>query len=144
VALAAAKHLDAISFNCYDTDPRRVIGQYAALGKPLIIGEFSFRGNDSGLPNTRGAGPRVATQRDRAAAFRAYTTWALDNANIVGYPDARCVGAHDYRPVADHVTLHTAGSRHASVADRAGTATAAPAAAQNIAAGTYRSCMRLW
>ena len=85
VALAAAKHLDAISFNCYDTDPRRVIGQYAALDKPLIIGEFSFRGNDSGLPNTRGAGPRVATQRDRAAAFRAYATWALGNANIVGY-----------------------------------------------------------
>ena len=51
-----AKHLDAISFNCYDTDPRRVIGQYAALGKPLIINSeelatmFHFPGPVAGTP----------------------------------------------------------------------------------------------
>jgi agarase len=85
VVAAAAKHLDAISFNCYDTDPRRAIDAYSVFGKPLVIGEFAFRGDDSGLPNTRGAGPRVKTQADRAAAFTRYATWALSKPNLVGY-----------------------------------------------------------
>jgi hypothetical protein len=85
VVVAAAKYLDAISFNCYDTDPRRAIGAYSVFGKPLLIGEFSFRGADSGLPNTKGAGPTVKTQADRAAAFAQYVTWALSNPNIIGY-----------------------------------------------------------
>jgi agarase len=85
VVAAAAKHLDAISFNCYDTDPRRAIDAYSVFGKPLIIGEFSFRGADSGLPNTRGAGPIVKTQADRAAAFVRYATLALSKPNLVGY-----------------------------------------------------------
>ena len=85
VVVAAAKHLAAISFNCYGTEPRPVIEQYAAFNKPLIIGEFSFRGDDSGLPNTKGAGPRVKTQAERAAAFGTYVTRALGNPNVVGY-----------------------------------------------------------
>jgi agarase len=85
VVTAAAKYVDVISFNCYQSDPRGTIDRYAAFGKPLIIGEFSFRAEDSGLPNTRGAGPRVKTQADRAAAFRNYVTLALKNPNLVGY-----------------------------------------------------------
>ncbi len=85
VVAAAAKYLDAISFNCYDTDPRRVIDAYSVFGKPLIIGEFAFRGADSGLPNTRGAGPIVKTQADRATAFTRYASWALSKPNVVGY-----------------------------------------------------------
>lgn len=85
VVAAAAQHLDAISFNCYDTDPRRVIDAYSVFGKPLILGEFSFRGADSGLPNTRGAGPIVKTQADRAGAFVRYATWALSKPNLIGY-----------------------------------------------------------
>jgi len=85
VVAAAAKHLDAISFNCYDTDPRRAIDAYSVFGKPLVIGEFSFRAADSGLPNTRGAGPKVKTQADRAAAFTRYVTLALGKPNVVGY-----------------------------------------------------------
>ena len=85
VAAAAAKYVDAISFNCYQLDPRAAEARYAAYGKPLIIGEFSFRSDDSGLPNTRGAGPKVKTQAERAAAFRSYVTLALRNPNLVGY-----------------------------------------------------------
>ena len=85
VIAAAAKYLDGISFNCYNTDPRSVIREYSVFGKPLIIGEFSFRGDDAGLPNTQGAGPRVRTQADRAAAFEHYVTWALSEPNLVGY-----------------------------------------------------------
>ena len=85
VVEAAARYLDAISFNCYDSDPGRAIAAYSVFGKPLLIGEFSFRGADSGLPNTQGAGPKVPTQADRASAFARYVTAALRHPNVVGY-----------------------------------------------------------
>ncbi len=53
--------------------------------RPSLIGEFSFRGANSGLPNTNGAGPLVANQTERAAAFRRYVTAALQQPNVVGY-----------------------------------------------------------
>jgi agarase len=82
---AAGKYLDAISFNCYMTDPRRIVQQYSAFGKPVIIGEFSFRGEDSGLPNTKGAGPKVKDQAERAAAFEQYIRYVLSDPHVVGY-----------------------------------------------------------
>ena len=85
VVAAAAKYVDAISFNCYRPDPREVVERYSAFGKPLIIGEFSFRGEDSGLPNSKGAGQRVKTQADRASAFKNFVALALQNPNLVGY-----------------------------------------------------------
>jgi agarase len=85
VVEAAAKYLDAVSFNCYNTDPRSVIRKYAAFGKPLIIGEFTFRARDSGLPNSKGAGPTVATQQDRADGFENYVRQGLSLPELVGY-----------------------------------------------------------
>jgi len=85
VRASASRHLDVISFNCYQTDPTSTVRQYAALGRPLIIGEFTFRGEDVGLPNTRGAGPKVATQADRAAAFERYVRLVLSEPAVVGY-----------------------------------------------------------
>lgn len=85
VIKAAARHTDVISLNCYDTDASPVIDAYAATGKPCLVGEFSFRSADSGLPNTNGAGPVVATQAERAASFRRYVTAALRNPTIVGF-----------------------------------------------------------
>ena len=85
VVAAAAKYVDVISFNCYALDPRQAIDRYSVFGKPLIIGEFSFRGRDSGLPNTRGAGKVVDTQADRAAAFKEFVTLGLRCPNLVGY-----------------------------------------------------------
>jgi agarase len=85
IVAAAARHVDVVSFNCYDPSPASALAAYERCGKPLLIGEFSFRGADAGLPNTRGAGPVVATQADRAAAFRAYATTALRHPHVVGY-----------------------------------------------------------
>jgi len=85
VVAAAARHCDVISLNCYDVDASATIAAYAATGKPCVIGEFSFRGADSGLPNTNGAGPLVATQAERAACLRRYVTAALNQPNVVGY-----------------------------------------------------------
>jgi hypothetical protein len=82
---AAGRFSDVISVNCYDLDASPVIKSYAATGRPSLIGEFSFRGADSGLPNTNGAGPVVANQTERAAAFRRYVTAALQQPNVVGY-----------------------------------------------------------
>jgi hypothetical protein len=82
---AAGEFGDVISFNCYDLDPAAAIDAYARTGKPCLIGEFSFRGDDSGLPNTVGAGPRVSTQADRANAFRHYVTAGLRKPTLVGY-----------------------------------------------------------
>ncbi|PIT02048.1 agarase [Bradyrhizobium nitroreducens] len=85
VIAAAGRHLDVISFNCYDFDPGPVIDAYAAGAKPCLITEFSFRGDDAGLPNTKGGGPRVATQTERAQAFEGYVVTALSKPNVVGY-----------------------------------------------------------
>jgi len=74
-----------VSFNCYADEPRSVIQAYSVFGKPCIIGEFSFRGKDSGLPNTRGAGPVKDTQKQRTEAFAHYVTLALSQPNLVGY-----------------------------------------------------------
>lgn len=85
VIAAAGRHLDVVSFNCYELDPGPVIDAYAASGKPCLISEFSFRGDDAGLPNSLGAGPRVATQIERAQAFERYVRVALSKPNVVGY-----------------------------------------------------------
>jgi regulation of enolase protein 1 (concanavalin A-like superfamily) len=85
VRAAAARHLDVISFNCYQTDPTETVRRYAALGRPMIIGEFTFRAADAGLPNTKGAGPRVATQVERADAFEHYVRLLLREPGVVGY-----------------------------------------------------------
>jgi hypothetical protein len=85
VIAAAGRYLDVISFNCYELDATSVIDAYAATGKPCLVSEFSFRGDDAGLPNSRGAGPRVASQTERAQCFELYVTTALRNPNVVGY-----------------------------------------------------------
>ena len=85
VIAAATKHVAVVSFNAYGKDPRWVIGQYSAFGRPLLIGEFSFRSRDSGLPNKKGAGPLVSTQIDRAIGFEQYVFFALDQPDVVGY-----------------------------------------------------------
>ena len=85
VIAAAAKHLDVISFNCYVPDPRLFIDIYSAFDKPVLIGEFAFRGADVGLPNSKGGGPVVKTQADRAAGYARYVTRALSKPNLIGY-----------------------------------------------------------
>lgn len=85
VVAAAGRHLDVISFNCYGFDASAVIDAYSVTGKPCLISEFSFRGDDSGLPNTHGAGPRVATQTERARCFEHYVSAALRKPTVVGY-----------------------------------------------------------
>ncbi|PTX92787.1 agarase [Verrucomicrobia bacterium LW23] len=82
---SAAHWLDIVSFNAYSLDPTSSVERYAAFGRPLIIGEFSFRGKDSGLPNSKGAGPVVQTQADRARCYQNYVYYLMAHPQVVGY-----------------------------------------------------------
>jgi hypothetical protein len=82
----AARVLDVVSINIYSFDPRPLVQQvYQLSGRPILIGEFSFRGEDAGLPNTRGAGPKVPNQQARAKAYTDYVTWLESLPEVIGY-----------------------------------------------------------
>jgi agarase len=85
-ALRGARHADVVSINVYDFDPRLVIqAVFKATGRPVIVGEFAFRAENSGLPNTRGAGPKVPDQAARAKAYADYVTRLESLPEAVGY-----------------------------------------------------------
>jgi hypothetical protein len=82
----ASKVSDIVSVNIYSMDPRPLVKHvYELTGRPIMITEFAFRATDSGLPNTRGAGPKVPNQRERAKAFSDYVTWLESLPEAVGY-----------------------------------------------------------
>ena len=82
---AAARNVDVLSFNCYDFTAAAPIKSAGPTGKLLMITEFSFRGDDAGLPNTEGAAPRVPTQAERARYFQRYVEEGLRSPALVGY-----------------------------------------------------------
>jgi hypothetical protein len=82
----AAHWADVVSVNIYDFDPRpRVEHSYKLSGRPVMVTEFAFRATDSGLPNTKGAGPKVPNQKARAKAYRDFVTWLEGMPQAVGY-----------------------------------------------------------
>ncbi len=87
VAAAAAGIVDVFSVNIYSHLPDLAVIERlaAAAGAPVLVGEFAFRGRDSGLPNSRGAGPVVETQADRASAFARFVERLLSSPHAVGY-----------------------------------------------------------
>ncbi len=87
VAEAARGLVDVCSVNIYSLKPdlAAIESLAAASGAPVMIGEFAIRARDSGLPNTRGAGPLVDTQTDRAVAFARFVERLLRSPEVVGY-----------------------------------------------------------
>jgi len=84
--LRAAKVADVISINIYDRHPRTLIEHvYEVTGRPVLITEFAFRADDSGLLNSRGAGPRVPDQKARARAYREYVMELEGLPQALGY-----------------------------------------------------------
>jgi hypothetical protein len=84
--MRSARGLDVVSVNIYDFDPRLMAKRVIELaGRPIMVTEFAFRATDSGLPNTRGAGPRVPSQEARAKAFADYVERLLSLPEAVGY-----------------------------------------------------------
>jgi hypothetical protein len=85
-ALRGARHADVVSINVYDFDPRPAVqAVFKATGRPVMVGEFAFRAENSGLPNTQGAGPKVPDQAARAKAYADYVTRLESLPEAVGY-----------------------------------------------------------
>jgi hypothetical protein len=84
--LRGARNVDVASINVYDFDPRPAVQTvFKVTGRPVLVGEFAFRAQDSGLPNTRGAGPKVPGQMARAKAYADYVTCLESLPEAVGY-----------------------------------------------------------
>jgi agarase len=85
-ALRGARKVDVVSINVYEFDPRSAVqAAFKLTGRPVLIGEFAFRAEDSGLPNTHGAGPKVADQAARAQAYADYVNRLESLPEAVGY-----------------------------------------------------------
>jgi len=80
-------HVDVVSFNNYgQTAPTEALQNIHRLtARPIMLTEFSFKATDSGLPNTRGAGRPVETQKDRADGFTRYVHGLIDLPFMVGF-----------------------------------------------------------
>ena len=80
-------HVDVVSFNNYgQTAPTEAVQNIHRLsGRPIMLTEFSFKAKDSGLPNTKGAGRPVETQKDRADGFTRYVQGLIDLPFMVGF-----------------------------------------------------------
>lgn len=74
---AVGRHVDVMSVNIYEHRPRasveRLTRMWVLGRRPIMVTEWSFRAreNQSGNPNSRGAGPVLETQAQRAAAYSA-------------------------------------------------------------------------
>lgn len=84
--LRAAHAADIVSVDVYNFDPREIVEHIHQLShRPVLVAEFAFRAENSGLPNTRGAGPRVADQTARARAYKDYVTKLESLPEAVGF-----------------------------------------------------------
>lgn len=84
VRTITARHCDVISINSYASNPADDIHAYDETDRPILIGEYTFRGADAGLPNSNKGLPIVPTQRDRAAATEAYLRAAFAHPSVIG------------------------------------------------------------
>ncbi len=104
VAEAAAPFVDVVSVDFYDLAPEvtqfandfgrtyglipvanMLEGFHDATGRPLLVGEFSYRAADAGLPNTNPEHFLVlATQADRSRATANFMQCGLNTSYLVG------------------------------------------------------------
>jgi hypothetical protein len=84
--IRASHGADVVSVDIYKFDPRLVVEHiYKLAQRPILVAEFAFRAENSGLPNTRGAGPKVPDQAARARAYTNYVKWLESLPEAVGY-----------------------------------------------------------
>jgi hypothetical protein len=84
--LRASRTADVVSVDIYQFDPRPTVEHiYKLPHRPVLVAEFAFRAEDSGLSNTRGAGPKVPDQAARARAYANYVKWLASLPEAVGY-----------------------------------------------------------
>lgn len=82
VLATMGKYCDVISMNLYSPYPDRLLTHIftvipliqAAVNRPFMTSEFSYRGGDTLHPNTTGAPPTVPTQTDRGIGYLSYVS----------------------------------------------------------------------
>lgn len=86
VVKICGKYCDVISANIYQPIPdAKYLERLAKIsGRPILITEFSHRAEDSGLPNSKGAGTVFKTQSERAFWYKLYITTAASSPYSVG------------------------------------------------------------
>lgn len=85
---AAGKYADIISVNLYGAwtpDFKQMDDWVKYSGKPFLITEFYAKGEDSGMPNTGGAGWLVKTQRERGYFYQNFCIALLESKGCVGW-----------------------------------------------------------
>lgn len=84
--LQASRVADVVSVDIYSFDPRPIVEHiYAVTHRPILVAEFAFRAENSGLLNTQGAGPKVPDQMARAQAYKNFVTQLESLPAAVGY-----------------------------------------------------------
>ena len=91
VIKACGKYCDVLSYNNYqissEPDEEMLIKYYILSGKkPVMITEYSWRAeeNQSGCPNSRGAGTVVKTQAERANRYMKYNKAMFEHSMVIG------------------------------------------------------------
>lgn len=85
---AAEPYCDVVAVNYYGCwGPRQDEVAYwqTLCRRPIMITEFYVKGEDSGLPNTTGAGWVVPTQADRGRFYQHYVLGLLESRACVGW-----------------------------------------------------------
>jgi len=85
-SITGGKHVDVHSIDMYRLLPYypNLLEFFNVTQVPWVVAEFAFRANDSGLPNTKGAGPKVATQADRAQQYALYVEQLFKLPFVIG------------------------------------------------------------
>ena len=84
--LQASSAADVVSVDIYTSDPRPIVRHiFSVTHRPILVAEFAFRAENSGLPNTQGAGPKVPDQAARARAYKNFVTELESLPEAVGY-----------------------------------------------------------
>lgn len=90
VIASAGTYCDVVSFNDYNGSPAANMDLYTkfwVIGrKPIMLTEFSWRAKDnqSGTPNSRGAGGVLPRQEDRAAMYAQFVPDAMATPALLG------------------------------------------------------------
>lgn len=85
---AAGRYLDVIAVNVYHfwSPPVDLMKMWSGeSGKPFIVTEWYTKGEDSGYPNTSGAGWNVPTQKDRGWFYQNFALGLLESRNCAGW-----------------------------------------------------------
>ena len=86
IVQSCGRYADVVSINYYNSwHPDAIESWEKISGRPMMVTEFYTKGEDSGLPNTTGAGWIVPTQADRGRFYQNFILGLLESKGCVGW-----------------------------------------------------------